>query len=59
MVLERRCPLLLVGPVARGHFIAADDAVFDLIDAHQTLPSASVSDLIDILDYVTNRNHNL
>ena len=36
MVLDRRCPLLLVGPVARGHFIAADDAVFDLIDAHQT-----------------------
>ena len=36
MVLERRCPLLLVGAVARGHFIAADDAVFDLIDAHQT-----------------------
>jgi len=36
MVLERRYPLLLVGPVARSHFIPADDAVFDLIDAHQT-----------------------
>ena len=36
MVLERRCPLLLVGPVARRHFIPADDAVFDLIDAYQT-----------------------
>ena len=36
MVLERRCPLLLVGPIARRDFIAADDAVFDLIDAYQT-----------------------
>ena len=36
MVLERRCPLLLVGPVARRDFIPADDAVFDLIDAYQT-----------------------
>ncbi len=35
MVLERRCPLLLVSPVARSHFIPADDPVFDLIDAHQ------------------------
>ena len=36
MVLERRCPLLLVGPVARRDFIPADDAVFDLIDAYPT-----------------------
>ena len=35
MVLERRCPLLLVGPVARSHFLSAEDAVFDLLDAHQ------------------------
>jgi hypothetical protein len=36
MVLERWCPLLLVGPVASRHLIPADDAVFDLIKAHQT-----------------------
>src|SRR5579862_977936 len=36
MVLQRRRPLLLVGSITGSHFIPADDALFDLIQAHQT-----------------------